>query len=111
MTCQETPNLSLSQPHGPGARDLERDGLGEVVLGAAVEGHERLPVQLELGRDDHAGRPGAALAVTADVAELGVFEDARVVGGGLFGLGVEPQAGGQRRTGHGSSWSFRCHQL
>jgi hypothetical protein len=31
---------------------------------------------------------------------MGIFEDAGVEGGGLFGLGVEPQAGDQGAVAH-----------
>ena len=118
-TCQETPNLSLSQPHcwalliAAGgellpvvvhfflrlAIDLKRDGLVELEDRAAVERGECLPVQLEGHGHDRSGRLAVDLppgfAVARDVPDLRVLEDADIERGGLLGLIVEPQDRGR----------------
>jgi hypothetical protein len=67
---------------------------------AAVEGGERLPVQLEIDRHHGSRRPSVdllpGLAVTGDGGDLRVPEYAGVVLRGFFGLGVEPQARNDR---------------
>src|SRR5262249_44248493 len=88
------------------AVDLERDGLAELEVRAAVEGHEPLALDLELHGHDRSSRPAvdleALLAVAADAEDLGVLEDGHVELRGLLGLAVEPQAGGYlvRADGH-----------
>ena len=117
-TCQERPNRSLSQPHWSlaaavggerlpvavdlglvGARDLEGDRLGEGELRAAVEGDERLAVQLELHRQRGALRLGLVGAVAGHGVDAGVGEDGHVERGRLLTLSVEPEAR--------ESWSCR----
>ncbi len=71
MICQDSPYLSLSQPHGcsstaVGERgpqlvqlflavdpDLQRDRLGEVEMRTPVDSDERLPVEFELHDQRH----------------------------------------------------------
>ena len=76
------------------AVDLERDGLAERELGAAVDADEPLSVELELHGHDRArlARPG--LGVVGDADDARVLEDGGVEVRGLLGLGVEPQARG-----------------
>src|SRR4051794_37553361 len=92
--------------------DLERDCLVELEDGAAVESGEALPVQLEVNDHDGARRlavkllPG--LAVSGNLADLRVPEDRGVESGGLFGLAVEPQAGGDPLDDLHGCFSLLC---
>src|SRR5262249_58674587 len=69
----------------------------------AVERDELLPVELELPLHDQAGRARPGIRVMAPPAELGVLEDAGVIGRGRLAFGVEPQARDKCVVGHPSS--------
>src|SRR5882757_2817850 len=86
-----------------GTADLERDGLAEGEHRATVHPDELLAVELELHGQDRSGRARPGLGVADDTAERGILEDAEVVVRRLFGLVVEPQAGGDRAVAHRSS--------
>ena len=87
------------------AIDDQRNRLGKLELGAAVQCGELLSVEREL--DDHDG-PGflavvffAGRGVTLDMGDFGVAaKGGNVVVGGLFGLVLEPEAGGNFVDGH-----------
>ena len=80
------------------AENLKGDGLGEFEKRTAVEPGERLTIELE--RDGHDGPRLLAVdlfarfAEATDGADFRVFEDRGVKLRGFFGLGVEPEAGG-----------------
>jgi hypothetical protein len=115
--CQDTPNLSLSQPHccldrpargqaSPEvvdfflglAIDLKRDRFVEREVRASVKAGKRLAVEFEADGHDRPDFPAveflAGLAVMGDGGDFCVIEDRTVELGGLFGLAVEPQARG-----------------
>jgi hypothetical protein len=97
MTCHDTPNLSLSQPHctsyppaesfspvvvdfGLGfAVEDERDRLGELEVRPAIQRREALSFELERYRYDGprgpSGRLRALVVVAGDVADPRILED------------------------------------
>lgn len=80
------------------ALDLEGHGFGELEDGAAVQGGEGLAAELEDDGHDAAGLATvdflAGFAIKDDAVDLAGGEDAGVKAGGVFGLVVEPEAGG-----------------
>ena len=96
-TCQDRPNLSFSQPHGPSlppsdslapemidlvlgvAHHLERHRFVELELRSAVERGEGLSFELELDDHDRARRLAvdlaAGLGVAADLFDLRIGKD------------------------------------
>ncbi|MNW04097.1 hypothetical protein D3C71_2001330 [compost metagenome] len=90
------------------AVDLERDRLVEAKHRAAVESGEGLAVEHETDGHHRAFGPTveleAGLAVASDGGDGGVLEHRAVEVRGVFGLIVEPQAGGEfLDTRHGGS--------
>src|SRR5206468_13129427 len=73
------------------AVDDERDGLGELLRRATVQGGELLPFELEGDEHDAPLRPRAGVAVAADLGDLRVLEDRYIEVRGLLRLRVEPE--------------------
>ena len=117
-TCQDRPNRSLSRTARAllaslgellpvvvdlglvGAVDLERQRLGEGVLGPAVQRQERLAVELEADRHHRPLRAWAGGAVAGDLDDPRVGEDRRVQLRRLLSFGVEPETGCDVRHGY-----------
>src|SRR5688500_13267026 len=78
------------------ALDLEGDGFIKLEHRPAVEGRERLAVELELNSHHRAGWSAvdflSGLTVTRDHCDLRFFEDGRVKARGLFGFVIKPEA-------------------
>src|SRR5262249_36897532 len=75
---------------------LERHGLVELEMRAAVERQEFLPFDFELDRHDRSGLLAVNLeplfSIAADFADFGILEDGSVEFRRLFGLRIEPQS-------------------
>src|SRR2546428_11608917 len=72
----------------------ERDREGEFKLGAAVQRHEVLSIELEGDGHHRSLRARPGLAISRDTDDPGVLEDRGVEPRGLLGLRVEPQERG-----------------
>src|SRR5262249_28666266 len=76
---------------------LERHGLVELEMRAAVQRQEFLPFDLELHGHDRSGLLAVNLetlfSIAADLSDLGILEHGSVKLRRLLGLGIEPQAG------------------
>src|SRR5262249_62023666 len=93
--CQSAPEgvdlLRTSTGH------LERPGLVELAMRAAVQGQEFLPFDFELHGHDRSGLLAvnleSLLSIAAAFSDLGILENGRVKFRRLLGLRIEPQAG------------------
>jgi hypothetical protein len=98
--CQDTPYLSLSQPHccAFASPPWPSFSLVELEHRPAVERGEPLSVQLEFHGQHRSRRSSVTLlarfAVPGNVSNLGILEDAGIELRGLFALVVEPQTRG-----------------
>src|SRR5438105_2386601 len=81
------------------AVDEQRNRLAELELGAAVDAGVLLAVEQERHGHHRADPARRAFGVVRHGGDLGVREDRHVELGGLEGLGVEPEVGGD--PGHG----------
>jgi hypothetical protein len=107
--CHDRPNLSVSQPHWislpAGAEffpvvidfvlglavDDKRDGRRELIVLAAIEANERLPLQLKGHRHRRTRRPRPGRPIAHDLLDLRVGKDRNIKLSRLLRLRIEPK--------------------
>src|SRR6185312_9202014 len=77
------------------AMDDERDCRGELVLRAAVEGDERLPIEPELGGHHGSLLPRPSVAIAINAQDLGILENRYIEARRLFGPVIKPEERGK----------------
>jgi hypothetical protein len=81
-------------------------------LRPAIDGGEFLAIEDEADRHHGAFGTGAGIAVTRDVGDFGIREQADVKIDGLFGITVEPQMGNDGVfDGHGRLLRFLAQMV